>query len=138
MSRIALRVLLTLLVALALSTEARAQFVANPGTGCAGPLTWAGTPTIGTTPIMHSPCPPGTVCVLIIGTPIPCFNVPPLCPGCNLCCSLTVVIPFVAPTVPLPIPNNPGLIGATGCMQMACVTSALCFKTSDSIGFTIQ
>ena len=96
MSRIVLRVLLTLLLALALSTEARAQFVANPGTGCAGPLTWAGTPTIGTTPIMHSPCPPGTLCVLIIGTPIPCFNVPPLCPGCDLCCSLTVTIPFVA------------------------------------------
>lgn len=138
MPRSILRVLFVLLFSLGLAVEAKAQFTANPGTGCAGPMTWVGTPTIGTTPLLHSPCPPGTVCVFILGTPIPCFNVAPLCPGCNLCCSLTFTAVFPAPVFALPIPNNTSLICVTGCMQMACPTTALCFKTSDSVSFKIQ
>lgn len=138
MPRIALRTVFAILLAAGLATETTAQFVSNPGTGCAGAMTWAGTPTIGTTPLLHSPCPPGSMCVLVIGTPIPCFNIVPLCPTCDLCCSLTTTIVFVSPVVGLPIPNNPGLIGVTGCMQMACITTANCFKTSDWLSFTIQ
>lgn len=132
-------ILFALVLAAGFATPTEAQFVNNPGTGCAGAIATTGTPTIGTTPTVSSPCPPGTVCALIIGTPIPCIAFPPLCPGCSLCCQPLAVVLFVTPaSVALPIPNNSALIGATGCMQMACMTSSGCFKTSDSLSFTIQ
>ncbi len=139
MTRIVLRAFLALLLLTGLQTSLAAQFVNKPSTGCAGPMSWTGTPTIGTTPVLYSPCPPGMPCVLIIGSPIPCMNVVPLCATCNLCCWPIFLIAFVTPSgVPLPIPNNTNLIGFTGCMQTACLTTSGCYKTSDWISFTIQ
>lgn len=138
-----LLVAVALLASVAVST--RAQCAPIPGTGCPGQTapTCATPPQIGTTFTWHAaPCLTAVPPLLMFGTvltppvqiwpPIVCTNTP-----CDLGCQplLVVQTSFMS----IPIPNLRSLVGATFCIQSACVDLRVpCFTLSQASSVTIQ
>ena len=147
MHRMLRLVLAALTCALATAPDAAAQCSAVAGTGCGGALgpNCNGTLQIGgtlqvtcissgrgaITALMLGGCATGQVA---IGPPLPCGPT-----SCAFAIDLSLVL-FVdasAGTVPVPIPNDPNLVGATACAQcIDLLTPPGCLSLSEGIQFT--
>lgn len=127
------------------STAVRAQCSPIPGTGCSGQSapTCVTRPAIGTTFTWRAaPCLTTIPPLVIFGTvlnppislspPIVCTNVP-----CDLACMPLFVAQ--AGDMSIPIPNLRSLIGATFCIQSACITQRVpCLTLSQASSVMIQ
>jgi hypothetical protein len=144
-----------LLIALALSLGAAASSSAQVtpllGTGCPGlaAVAVSGPPRVGTTVNFDWRCPGTDVPLIVFGDVIrPPIPLPPLviCGGGFFC--MLGVQPVVSiqgavgvlHSIPVPIPNNPELIGAVIGAQGVCVGQlpGLCLSLSQAIAVRVQ
>jgi len=142
--RSSISLLLAAVIWFASSSRAVAQCSPIPGTGCPGQTSVVcnTAPMIGTNFTFTCPgtCNPSPAQFIIIGTPIAPTPLPspPMCTtGCTLGCQPATIQP--GPTLTVPIPNNPGLVGAQLCLQCLCqVAGAICFTISQATLVVIQ
>lgn len=143
--RTLLILLLTVTFAFGFTAPISAQCAPIPGTGCPGQTNpVCGTPPmIGTNFIFRCPptCFPSVSQLIILGVPLGApvpLPSPPMCvAGCFLACQPMVLIN--APGLTIPIPNNPGLVGAQLCIQCLCQpVGAACFTISQGTLVTVM